>query len=66
MPFKGAVDTGRNGSLISMTQGESSAYAMAPLQARGVMFMHPGTNGESLSHLDTVFSSSSVSWNGDR
>ncbi|KAJ3836756.1 elongation factor G C-terminus-domain-containing protein, partial [Lentinula raphanica] len=34
-PFRGPIDTGRNGSLISMANGESSAYAMAPLQARG-------------------------------
>ncbi|KAJ3972811.1 hypothetical protein EV361DRAFT_822992 [Lentinula raphanica] len=43
-PFKGPIDTGRNGSLISMANGESSAYAMAPLQARGVLFIHPQTN----------------------
>ncbi|KAF9443773.1 hypothetical protein P691DRAFT_712806 [Macrolepiota fuliginosa MF-IS2] len=42
-PYKGEVDTGRRGSLISMTDGASSAYAMAPLQARGTMFIHPGT-----------------------
>ncbi|KAK0189718.1 P-loop containing nucleoside triphosphate hydrolase protein [Armillaria mellea] len=44
MPYKGPIDTGRNGSLISMSLGESSAYAIAPLQARGVMFIHPTTN----------------------
>ncbi|KAJ8075719.1 hypothetical protein PM082_021349 [Marasmius tenuissimus] len=43
-PYKGAIDTGRNGSLICMALGESSAYAMAPLQARGTMFIHPQTN----------------------
>ncbi|KAJ3736925.1 GTP-binding protein TypA [Lentinula guzmanii] len=43
-PYKGPIDTGRNGSLISMANGESSAYAMAPLQARGVLFIHPQTN----------------------
>ncbi|KAF4622429.1 hypothetical protein D9613_008997 [Agrocybe pediades] len=42
-PFKGAIDTGRNGALISMASGESSAYAMAPLQARGTLFIHPQT-----------------------
>lgn len=47
MPFKGAIDTGRNGSLISMSAGETSAYAMAPLQARGIMFIHPNSNGSS-------------------
>ncbi|KAK0236873.1 P-loop containing nucleoside triphosphate hydrolase protein [Armillaria nabsnona] len=44
MPYKGPIDTGRNGSLISMSLGESSAYAIAPLQARGIMFIHPTTN----------------------
>ncbi|KAF9073831.1 hypothetical protein BDP27DRAFT_1318228 [Rhodocollybia butyracea] len=43
-PYKGAIDTGRNGTLISMANGETSAYAMAPLQARGVLFIHPQTN----------------------
>ncbi|KAI3595038.1 gtp-binding protein [Moniliophthora roreri] len=43
-PYKGPIDTGRNGALICMAQGESSAYAMAPLQARGLMFIHPQTN----------------------
>ena len=44
-PYKGAIDTGRNGSLISMAAGESSGYAIAPLQARGTMFIHPSTIG---------------------
>jgi GTP-binding protein len=43
-PYKGAIDTGRNGTLISMANGETSGYAMAPLQARGVLFIHPQTN----------------------
>ncbi|KAJ3510630.1 hypothetical protein NLJ89_g4561 [Agrocybe chaxingu] len=42
-PYKGAIDTGRNGALISMMTGESSGYAMAPLQARGTLFIHPQT-----------------------
>ncbi|KAH8833264.1 GTP-binding protein TypA [Flagelloscypha sp. PMI_526] len=41
--YKGAMDTGRNGALISMAAGETSAYAMYPLQARGTMFIHPQT-----------------------
>jgi len=44
-PFKGNIDTGRNGALISMMTGESSAYAMAPLQARGALFITPQTQG---------------------
>lgn len=45
-PFKGPIDTGRNGALISMAVGESSGYAMAPLQARGTLFIHPQTQGK--------------------
>ena len=44
-PYKGAIDTGRNGALISMALGESSGYAMAPLQARGTLFIHAQTQG---------------------
>ncbi|KAJ6590863.1 P-loop containing nucleoside triphosphate hydrolase protein [Mycena sp. CBHHK59/15] len=58
-PFKGVIETGRNGSLISMAQGEASAYSIAPLQARGIMFIPPGTQvysgmviGESSKSLD--------------
>ncbi|KAF7378098.1 GTP-binding protein [Mycena sanguinolenta] len=58
-PFKGEIDTGRNGSLISMSQGEASAYSLVPLQARGVLFIPPGTQvysgmviGESSKALD--------------
>ncbi|KAG6901316.1 hypothetical protein C0995_013676 [Termitomyces sp. Mi166 len=58
-PYRGAIDTGRNGALISMASGESSGYAIAPLQARGTMFIHPGEQvypgmviGESSKPLD--------------
>ncbi|KAK7052576.1 GTP-binding protein [Favolaschia claudopus] len=58
-PFKGDIDTGRNGCLISMSQGETSAYSLVPLQARGVLFVPPGTQvysgmviGESSKALD--------------
>ncbi|KAJ7202136.1 GTP-binding protein TypA [Mycena pura] len=58
-PYKGAIETGRNGCLISMSQGEASAYSIAPLQARGIMFIPPGTQvyagmviGESSKALD--------------
>ncbi|KAF6752444.1 GTP-binding protein TypA [Ephemerocybe angulata] len=40
-PYRGAMDTGRNGALISCAAGETSGYAMMPLQARGTMFIHP-------------------------
>ncbi|KAJ6531388.1 GTP-binding protein TypA [Mycena vulgaris] len=58
-PYKGPIETGRNGSLISMALGEASAYSIMPLQARGVMFIPPGTQvypgmviGESSKALD--------------
>ncbi|TFK35379.1 hypothetical protein BDQ12DRAFT_726121 [Crucibulum laeve] len=41
--YKGAIDTGRNGALISMARGESAGYAMAPLQARRTLFIPPQT-----------------------
>ncbi|PPQ78778.1 hypothetical protein CVT25_010651 [Psilocybe cyanescens] len=41
--YRGPMDTGRNGALISMASGESSGYSMAPLQARGTLFIHPQT-----------------------
>ena len=44
-PHKGGLETARNGALISMTDGRTSAYAMAPLQARGVMFIQPQIQG---------------------
>jgi GTP-binding protein TypA/BipA len=52
-PYGGSIDTGRNGALISMTTGESSAYAMAPLQARGTLFITPHTQGIN-QHLDRL------------
>ncbi|KAJ7171214.1 GTP-binding protein TypA [Mycena filopes] len=58
-PYKGSIETGRNGSLISMAQGEASAYSLVPLQARGVLFISPTTQvyngmviGESSKALD--------------
>jgi len=55
--FKGAIDTGRNGALISMASGESSGYAMAPLQARGTLFIHPQTQGN---EINIIFLKSSA------
>ncbi|KAH0580217.1 hypothetical protein H2248_001736 [Termitomyces sp. 'cryptogamus'] len=59
MLYRGAIDTGRNGALISMAAGETSGYALAPLQARGTMFVGPGEQvypgmiiGESSKPLD--------------
>ncbi|KAG5726858.1 GTP-binding protein TypA/BipA like protein [Termitomyces sp. T112] len=60
MPYRGAIDTGRNGALISMAASETSGYALAPLQARGTMFVGPGEQvypgmiiGESSKPLDS-------------
>lgn len=47
-PYKGKLDTSRNGALISMAEGVTSGYAMAPLQARGIMFVKTNTKGLSL------------------
>ncbi|KAG5726860.1 GTP-binding protein TypA/BipA like protein [Termitomyces sp. T112] len=59
MSYRGAIDTGRNSSFISMVAGETSGYALAPLQARGTMFVGPGEQvypgmiiGESSKPLD--------------
>ena len=76
-PFKGPIDTGRNGALISMAVGESSGYAMAPLQARGTLFIHPQTQGtvktltfpfHYFSHSQFFFSFflNSLPWDGNR
>jgi GTP-binding protein len=62
-PFKGGqiANTGRGerGSLVSMVNGTSSGYAMAPLQARGVMFIEPNTQGQISLHYITDSSNSS-------
>ena len=39
---RGAIDTHRNGVLISTEQGNAVAYAIFNLQARGIMFVKPG------------------------
>ena len=67
--FKGAIDTGRNGALISMASGESSGYAMAPLQARGTLFIHPQTQGNEIIIMlknSVLFTRPSVSGHGYR
>lgn len=48
LPHKGKLDNSRNGALISMADGITSGYAMAPLQARGVMFVHKSSQGAPL------------------
>lgn len=41
-PYKGDIDTMRNGSLISNDTGESVAYAIDKLQDRGIFFIGAG------------------------
>lgn len=40
-PYKGKIETRRNGALISTGQGEAVAYAIFNLQERGTMFVKP-------------------------
>lgn len=42
-PYKGAIESRRNGVLISMQSGEAVAYALWNLEDRGVMFVVPQT-----------------------
>ncbi|MDN3668056.1 translational GTPase TypA [Echinicola jeungdonensis] len=41
-PFKGAIPSRINGSLISMESGPTTAYAIDKLQDRGTFFVDPG------------------------
>ncbi len=41
-PFKGAIEGRRNGVLVSNSDGETSAFALWNLEARGVMFVGAG------------------------
>ncbi len=41
-PYKGAIDAGRKGVLISNSDGETAAYALWNLEDRGVMFVGAG------------------------
>ncbi|MDA0781566.1 MAG: translational GTPase TypA [Rickettsiales bacterium] len=40
-PYKGEIESRRNGALISTGQGEAVAYAIFNLQERGVIFVKP-------------------------
>jgi GTP-binding protein len=40
-PFKGEIPRRQNGSLVSMSQGKSVAYAIDGLQQRGIFFIDP-------------------------
>lgn len=42
-PYKGPIDRVRKGSLISSATGESTAYALSAIEARGKLFIPAGT-----------------------
>lgn len=42
-PFKGPIEKTRKGSLISTASGEATSYALASIEARGTLFITPGT-----------------------
>ncbi|MGQ0662659.1 MAG: translational GTPase TypA [Pseudomonadota bacterium] len=42
-PWKGPIEGRRNGVLVSTAEGAAVAYALWNLEARGVMFIDPGT-----------------------
>lgn len=42
-PYKGDIPGRKNGVLIAMEHGETTAYALDALQPRGVLFIGPGT-----------------------
>ncbi|MDB5499647.1 MAG: GTP-binding protein TypA [Phenylobacterium sp.] len=41
-PYKGAIDAGRKGVLVSNSEGETAAYALWNLEERGTMFVGGG------------------------
>ena len=41
-PYKGDLEGIRKGVLVSMKTGTSTLYSLDKLQARGVLFIHPG------------------------
>ena len=42
-PLKAGLDAGRKGVLVSMTDGTATAHALDALEARGTLFIGPGT-----------------------
>jgi GTP-binding protein len=42
-PFRGEIPGRKNGVLIAMEQGETTAYSLDALQPRGYLFVGPGT-----------------------
>eukprot|EP01116_Phalansterium_solitarium_P016865 TRINITY_DN400_c2_g1_i2.p1 TRINITY_DN400_c2_g1~~TRINITY_DN400_c2_g1_i2.p1 ORF type:complete len:632 (+),score=153.65 TRINITY_DN400_c2_g1_i2:38-1897(+) len=43
VPFKGQLEQYRRGALVSMADGVTTGYALAMLEARGQLFVGPGT-----------------------
>jgi GTP-binding protein len=41
-PYKGSIEGRLNGVLISNGSGEAVAYALGPLEERGILFVNPG------------------------
>src|SRR3546814_1320386 len=41
-PYKGVIEGRKNGVLISNGNGEAVAYALGPLEERGILFVSPG------------------------
>src|SRR3546814_9005623 len=41
-PYKGSIEGRKNGVLISNGAGEAVAYALGPLEERGILFVSPG------------------------
>ncbi|WRF00346.1 translational GTPase TypA [Helicobacter pylori] len=42
-PFSGSVESRKNGALISMENGESTAFSLFNIQERGTLFINPQT-----------------------
>ncbi len=42
-PFSGSVESRKNGALISMENGEATAFSLFNIQERGVLFINPQT-----------------------
>ena len=42
-PYVGEITRRKNGVLVSMENGQATAYALGQLEDRGVMFIEPGT-----------------------
>ncbi|MFT2634839.1 translational GTPase TypA, partial [Helicobacter pylori] len=42
-PFSGSVESRKNGALISMENGEATAFSLFNIQERGTLFINPQT-----------------------